>query len=106
MLTFERNENSITLRCVTDLDNQFEITNANFFVGTPESNRQAVRDVIPMVTRTRTNVIMFTLTPETEGNFFCQHPTTSEDSDELLLAGEGYKCPSLIRVQLNSKCML
>ena len=89
VLTFDRNENSITLRCLSDLQNQFEIINANFFVRTPDSSRQPVRDVIPtMVTRSRTNEIMFTLTPETEGNFSCQNPTTNQFSEELLLSGE------------------
>ena len=89
VLTFERSENIITLRCVSDLENQFPIPNAIFFVRTPDSSRQRVGP--------RNNEITFTLTPETEGNFSCQNPTTNEFSAGLLLAGEEYKMwPSLI----------
>ena len=86
VLTFARTDNSITLRCVSDLQNQFAVPNANFFVRTTESSRQFVRDFTP---RQNSHEIMFTLTPETEGNFSCQNPaTTNEFSGELLLAGE------------------
>ena len=86
-LTFERTgsrDNNITLRCVDDLS--IAIPNANFFVRTPESSsRQPVQNF----TRVQNGVIMFTLTPETEGYFSCQDPSTqNESSEELLLAGE------------------
>ena len=85
VLTFERTDNSITLRCVTDLQNQFPVPNANFFVRASDTNRHPVQDF----TRGQSsNEIMFTLTPETERNFSCQNPTTNEFSEELLLAGE------------------
>ena len=85
VLTFVRNENSITLRCVSDLQNQFPVPNANFFVRAPDTNRHPVQDF----TRGQSsNEIMFTLTPETEGNFSCQNRNTNEFSEELLLAGE------------------
>ena len=85
VLTFERSENSITLRCLSDLQNQFSVPNANFFVRTPDNSRQPVRNF----TRGQgNNEIAFTLTPETEGNFSCQNPSTNEFSEELLLAGE------------------
>ena len=84
VLTFTRADNTITLRCVTDLQNQFLVLNANFFVRTPESGRQPVQD---FTRGQRNNEIMFPLTPETEGNFSCQDPTRNEFSEELLLAG-------------------
>ena len=86
VLTFERSENSITLRCVSDLQNHFAVPNAIFFVRTPDSNRQPIQDFTRGQGQ-RTHEIMFTLTPETEGNFSCQNPTTNEYSEELLLAG-------------------
>ena len=82
---FMRNENTITLRCVSDLQNQFAVPNANFFVRASDSSRQPVQD---FTRGQRSNEIMFTLIPETEGNFSCQNPTTNEFSEELLLAGE------------------
>ena len=85
VLTFARTDNSITFRCVTDLQDQFALPNANFFVRASDTNRHPVQDF----TRGQSsNEIMFTLTPETEGNFSCQNPTTNEFSEELLLAGE------------------
>ena len=88
VLTFERIDNTITLRCVSDLQNQFPVPNANFFVRTPDSSRQPVRNVNRGQGQ-RNHEIMFTLTPETEGNFSCQNPSTpNEFSEELLLAGE------------------
>ena len=95
VLTFVRSENIITLRCVSDLQNQFPVQNAEFFVGTPDSSRRPIQN---FTRGQRSHEIMFTLTPETEGNFFCHHPTRNEDSEELLLAGKGYKCPSLVCV--------
>ena len=86
-LTFERtgsNDNTITLRCRR---NTFPILDTvDFFVRIPGSNtRRPVQDF----TRVQSNVIMFTLTPETEGNFSCQNPNPpNEFSEELLLAGE------------------
>ena len=85
VLTFVRNENSIILRCVSDLQNQFAVPNADFLVRTPNSSRRPVPRALP---GQRNNEIMFTLTPETEGNFSCQNPTTNKSSEELLLAGE------------------
>ena len=87
LLRFERTgsrDNTITLRCVDDL--RIPIPNANFFVRTPESSsRQPVQNF----TRVQNGVIMFTLTPETEGYFSCQDPSTPNVfSEELLLAGE------------------
>ena len=81
-LTFGRNGNAITLRCIDDL--RIPISNANFFVRAPDSSStQPVPDL------DRDGVIMFTLTPETEGYFSCQDPSTpNEFSEELLLAGE------------------
>ena len=81
-LTFGRSDNTITLRCVDDLP--IRIPNANFFVRAPgTSNRQRLPDL------DRDGVIMFTLTPETEGYYFCQNPNPPNDfSEELLLAGE------------------
>ena len=83
-LTFERRENNVTLRCVDDLP--IPIPNANFFVRAPgSSDRQRLPDL------DRDGVIMFTLTPEIEGNFFCQNPNPPNDiSEQLLLAGEEY----------------
>ena len=79
-LTFGRDGNNITLRCVDDL--RIAIRNANFSVRAPESSsRQPVQNF----TRVQNGVIMFTLTPETEGYFSCQDPNTP---NELLLAGE------------------
>ena len=90
-LTFERTNNVITLRC---RKNTFPILNANFFVRTPESSSgEPVEDF----TRGQNGVIMFTLTPEKEGYFSCQDPSTpNEFSEELLLAGEEQKVPSLM----------
>ena len=104
LLGFGRNGNNITLRCVDDLS--IAIPNANFFVRTPESSSgQPVQNF----TRVQNGVIMFTLTPETEGYFSCQDPSTqNESSEELLLAGEKYKVPSLKYlpvVQLAIECM-
>ena len=81
-LAFGRSDNTITLRCMDDL--RLPIRNANFFVRAPGSNgRQSVPD------EERNGVIMFTLTPETEGYFFCQNTSTPNVfSEELLLAGE------------------
>ena len=87
MLTFERNGsrgNVITLRCVDDL--RIPIRNVNFSMRAPgSSSRQPVQHL-----RGQNGVIMFTLTPETEGYFSCQDPrlSTNELSEELLLAGE------------------
>ena len=78
-------DNTITLRCVDDMDTlRIPIRNANFFVRVPSSSsRQSLPD------EERNGVIMFTLTPETEGNFSCQNPNPpNEFSEELLLAGE------------------
>ena len=81
LLRFGRDDNTIILRCVDDL--RIPIPNANFFVRAPGSNRQ------PLLDLDRDGVIMFTLTPETEGNFSCQNPNPPNDfSEELLLAGE------------------
>ena len=82
MLTFARTGNTITLRCVDDL--RLPISNANFVVRAPDSSStQPVPDL------DRDGVIMFTLTPETEGYFSCQDPNPpNESSEELLLAGE------------------
>ena len=84
-LRFERTgsrDNNITLRCADDLG--IPIPNANFFVmRAPGSSRQSLQDL------DRDGVIMFTLTPETEGYFFCQNPNPPNDiSERLLLAGE------------------
>ena len=87
VLTFARDENRITLRCVSDLQSQFPVPNANFFVRTTESSRQPVQDFTRWQGQ-RNHEIIFTLTPETEGNFTCENPTTNEFSEELLLAGE------------------
>ena len=85
-LTFERDGNNITLRCRR---NTFPISNANFFVRTPESSN---REPVPDSTGGQNGVIMFTLTPETEGYFTCQDPNPpNESSEELLLAGEEQK---------------
>ena len=84
-LTFGRDDNTITLRCVDDL--RIPIPNANFFVmrAPQSSSRRPVQNF----TRVQNGVIMFTLTPETEGNFSCQNPNPpNESSEELLLAGE------------------
>ena len=65
LLRFERTGsrgNNITLRCEDDL--RIPIRNANFFVRAPDM--QSVPD------EDRDGVIMFTLTPETEGYFSCQ----------------------------------
>ena len=78
-------DNTITLRCVDDMDTlRIPIRNANFFVRVPgNSSRQPVEE------EDRDGVIMFTLTPETEGYFSCQNPNPpNESSEELLLAGE------------------
>ena len=82
LLRFGRRDNTITLRCVDDL--RIPIPNANFFVRAPgSSSRQPVEE------EDRDGVIMFTLTPETEGYFSCQNPNPpNESSEELLLAGE------------------
>ena len=85
LLTFERTDsrdNTITLRCVDDL--RIPIRNANFFVRAPgSSSRQSVPD------EDRIGVLLFTLTPETEGYFSCQDTSTPNVfSEELLLAGE------------------
>ena len=83
VLTFWRDDNTITLRCVDDL--RISILNANFFVRAPAgSSRQRLPDL------DRNGVIItFTLTPETEGYFSCQNPNPPNDfSEELLLAGE------------------
>ena len=69
--------NDITLVCRRE---SFDVLNANFFVSTPESGRRLLGQGQP--------TYMFTLTPETEGNFTCENPTTNEFSEELLLAGE------------------
>ena len=83
---FMRDGNTITLRCVSDLQNQFEIPNANFFMRTPDGSRQRVQN---FTRGQRSHEIVFILTPETEGNFSCQNPlTTDEFSEDLLLAGE------------------
>ena len=85
LLRFGRSDNTITLRCVDDMDPlRIPIRNASFFVRTPSSSsRQPVPD------EERNGVIMFTLTPETEGYFFCQSTSTPNVfSEELLLAGE------------------
>ena len=68
-LTFGRDGNTITLRCRR---NTFPILDTvNFFVRIPGSNTsRALQDF----TRVQSNVIMFTLTPETEGYFSCQNP--------------------------------
>ena len=81
-LTFERDGNTITLRCVDNL--RLPIPNANFFVRAPDSSStQPVPDL------DWNGVIMFTLTPETEGYFSCQDPNPpNEFSEELLLADE------------------
>ena len=86
LLRFGRSDlrdNTITLRCVDDTL-RIPIRNANFFVRAPDSNsRQSLPD------EDRDGVIMFTLIPETEGNFSCQDPNPpNESSEELLLAGE------------------
>ena len=78
-------DNTITLRCVDDMDTlRIPIRNANFFVRAPSSSsRQSVPD------EERNGVIMFLLTPETEGYFSCQNQSTPNVfSEELLLAGE------------------
>ena len=85
MLIFARSgsrDNNITLRCVDVL--RIPIRNANFFVRAPgSSNRQPLSDL------DRNGVIMFTLTPETEGYFTCQNPNPPNVfSEEMLLAGE------------------
>ena len=85
VLGFGRRDNTITLRCVDDMDTlRIPIRNANFFVrARSNSSRQSIPD------EDRDGVIMFTLTPETEGNFSCQNPNSpNESSEELLLAGE------------------
>ena len=82
LLGFGRNGNNITLRCVDDL--RIPIPNANFSVRAPDS-----RSTQPVPDLDRNGVVMFTLTPETEGYFSCQDPSTPNDpSEELLLAGE------------------
>ena len=103
VLTFGRTENSITLRCVSDLQNQFPIPNAIFFVRTPDSSsRQRVQN-FTRGQEQRSHEITFTLTPETEGNFSCRNSTAANVfSEELLLAGKVFPH----RVQLNSKCIL
>ena len=70
-------ENDITLRCRRET---FDVSNARFYVSTPEDGRRLLTQGQP--------TFMFTLTPETEGNFTCYNPTTDEFSEELLLAGE------------------
>ena len=81
-LTFGRDGNTITLRCVDNL--RIPIPNANFSVRAPDS-----RSTQPVPDLDRYGVIMFTLTPETEGYFFCQDPRNPNIfSEELLLAGE------------------
>ena len=83
MLTFGRNENLITLRCVSDAQSQFPVQNANFFLRTGTSREPFTQG------QQTNNVIVFTLTPEIEGNFSCRNPNTpNEFSEELLLAGE------------------
>ena len=78
--------NDITLRCRRET---FDVPNARFFVSTPDlSDRRLLAQDQP--------TYMFTLTPETEGNFTCYNPTEDEFSEGLLLAGEEYKLPSLI----------
>ena len=82
MLTFGRDDNTITFRCVDDL--RIAIPNANFFVRAPDSSSMQ-----PVPDLDRDGVIMFTLTPETEGYFSCQDPNPpNESSKQLLLAGE------------------
>ena len=80
------------MRCVTDIQNQLPVQNADFFVRT-ESDRQRVEDFTRGQGQ-RNHAIMFTLTPETEGNFSCQNPTTNEFSEELLLAAYPESSPS------------
>ena len=96
-LTFGRNGNNITLRCVDDL--QIPIRNANFSVRAPDSRTQPVPDL------DRDGVVMFTLTPETEGYFSCQNPIPP--NEQLLLAGEEQKLnfKYLPVVQLALECM-
>ena len=82
VLIFGRSDNTITLRCVDDL--RIPIPNADFFVRAPDSPSTQ-----PVEVEDRDGVIMFTLTPETEGYFSCQNPNPpNESSEELLLAGE------------------
>ena len=83
LLRFGRSSNTITLRCVDDTL-QIPIPNANFFVRAPGSSSRQ-----PVEVEDRDGIIMFTLTPETEGYFSCQNPNPpNEFSEELLLAGE------------------
>ena len=70
-------ENDITLRCRRET---FDVRNARFYVSTPEGGRRLLAQ--------EQSTYMFTLTPETEGNFTCYNPTEDEFSEGLLLAGE------------------